>query len=65
MNTQLKNQQQNETIKSQSSSDSNSLNFDLWAGEVKRQMIIALQKKQTKREVQANRKKAKMKLSFN
>lgn len=65
MNTQLKNQQQNETIKSQSSSDSNSLNFDLWAIEVKRQMITALQKKQTEREVQVNRKKAKMKLSFN
>lgn len=46
MNTKLKNQEQNKAVgASAASSNSDSFDFDLWASEVRRQMVASLQKR--------------------
>jgi hypothetical protein len=65
MNAQRKNQQQNKPVENAQSNNSSSLNFELWAIEVKRQMVASLQKRQNEREAQLKRKETRIRLSLN
>lgn len=65
MNAQRQNQQQNKPVENAQSNNSSSLNFELWAIEVKRQMVASLQKRQNEREAQLKRKETRIRLSLN
>ncbi|HEY9637086.1 MAG TPA: hypothetical protein V6D14_27045 [Coleofasciculaceae cyanobacterium] len=59
MNTELDNQQQNQSVGSVGaliSTNSYSFDFDLWAREVRRQMLAVLQKKYSERDRNSNGK---------
>jgi hypothetical protein len=48
MNTELSNQQRDQPFEALVSSNSGNFNFELWAREVRRQMVATLQKKAVK-----------------
>jgi hypothetical protein len=56
MNTEL-NKQQDKLVETSVSSNREYLNFELWATEVRRQMLALLEKKGSEREAKSNRKK--------
>jgi hypothetical protein len=55
MNTQL-NQQQEKVIDTSAIGNRDCFNFELWASEVRRQMLASLQKKDSEREARIGRK---------
>jgi hypothetical protein len=59
MNAKLTNQQQNRSIAAFISDSSDSFDFDLWASQVRRQMIAVLQKRDSERDVKAGVKGVK------
>jgi hypothetical protein len=56
MNTEL-NKQQDKLVETSVSSNREYFNFELWATEVRRQMLALLEKKGSEREAKSNRKK--------
>jgi hypothetical protein len=58
MNTQL-NKQHVRAFEALTNGNKDCFNFDLWASEVRRQMIALLQKKNSEREGKSSRKKMK------
>ncbi len=56
MNTEL-NKQQDKLVETSLSSNREYFNFELWATEVRRQMLALLEKKGSEREAKSNRKK--------
>jgi hypothetical protein len=56
MNTKL-NTQLAEPVETSASANRDYFNFELWASEVRRQMLASLQKKGSEREAISNRKK--------
>jgi hypothetical protein len=56
MNTEL-NKQQDKLVETSVNSNREYLNFELWATEVRRQMLALLEKKGSEREAKSNRKK--------
>jgi plasmid rolling circle replication initiator protein Rep len=60
MNANLNNQQQNNTVRASLSANNNSFDFELWANQVRRQMIAVLQRRYSEKEVKSNGKEAKV-----
>lgn len=60
MNANLNNQQQNNIVRASFSANTNSFDFDLWATQVRRQMIAVLQKRYSEKEAKSNGKDAKV-----
>jgi hypothetical protein len=56
MNTEL-NKQQDKLVETSVNSNREYFNFELWATEVRRQMLALLEKKGSEREGKSNRKK--------
>jgi hypothetical protein len=56
MNTEL-NKQQDKLVETSVNSNREYFNFELWATEVRRQMLALLEKKGSEREAKSNRKK--------
>lgn len=58
MNAKLKNQQQMQPVGALFSANSNNFDFELWASQVRRQMLAVLQKKDNGRGVKSDTKEA-------